>query len=273
MSTIISIASHKGGVGKTAVALNLGVSLAGEGRKILLIDGDPQGSLALSVDMKAKSRDGLYQIVRGEAKAGDAVIKARKLPLSMAHLGIDQPSDIFNLTHSVRQQRLAGLSSLVKELAGEYDFTLIDTANNVGSLNAALLSCSQSVIIPVTARSGAVKTLPLLLKLLEKIKSQLNPDIALLGLVVQMLDPGNPYEMQVLSVLRETFPPGTFFSAYIPHSTLFEKAEANSAPVAFLSGAEQLRQAYANLAHEVVTRLEYQAKGYENNDEQPEKLF
>lgn len=272
VSSIISIASQKGGVGKTATTLNLGVSLASEGHKVLLIDGDPQGSLALSVDMKEKSKAGLYQAILKDADLEGIVVKAKKLPLSMVHLGIDKPSDIYGLTYNAGERRLGVLIRVVKTLAEDYDFTIIDTANNVGSLNAILLSISDSVIIPITSKSNAVRTLPLLLKLLQRIKQRLNPNIALLGLVLQMLDPANPYEMQVLSILRETFPAGTFFSTYIPRSTLFEKAEANVTPVAFLSGAEKLQQAYDNLAQEAMKRLECRKKGYQD-DEQPEKLF
>jgi chromosome partitioning protein len=272
VSSIISIASHKGGVGKTAATLNLGVSLARAGHKVLLIDGDPQGSLSTSVDMKKKSRGGLCQVIYEKAQWKDVVVGAQGLPLSMAHLGIDGPLDVFRLTHGTKTRELGSLTKLIRSISHDFDFTLIDTANNVGSLNAVLLSCSNSVIIPVTCKSNSIRSLPLLLKLLTRIKDKLNADLSLLGFMLPMLNVGNPYELEILSLLREAFPRGAFFSTFIPFSHLFDKADVKATPVSFVSGAEELQTAYDKLSCEVIQRLDNQLKGHED-DEYSEKLF
>lgn len=272
MSSIISIASHKGGVGKTAATLNLGVSLARAGHKVLLIDGDPQGNLSTSVDMKKKSKAGLCQVIYEKAQREDVVVDAHGLPLSMAHLGIDNPLDVFRLTNGTKTKELGSLAKLIKSISRDFDFTLIDTANNVGALNSVLLSCSNSVIIPITCKSNSVRSLPLLLKLLTRIKDKLNTEISLLGFMLPMLNVNNPYELEVLSLLRETFPRGAFFSTFIPFSHLFDKADVKATPVSFLSGAEELHTAYDKLSCEVMQRLEIQLTGLED-DEYSEKLF
>lgn len=272
MSSIISIASHKGGVGKTATTLNLGVSLAKAGHRVLLIDGDPQGSLSMSVDMKKKSKDGLCQVMSEKARIKDVVVDAQRLPLSMVHLGIDSPLDVFRLTHGTKNGELSSVLKLTQSISRDFDFTLIDTANNVGSLNAVLFACSSSVIIPVTCKTNSVRSLPLLLKLLTRIKNKLNKKLCLLGFMLPMLDVNNPYELEVLTVLKETFPRGAFFSTFIPYSHLFEKADIKAAPVSFLGDAEDLQTAYDKLSFEVIQRLETQINGRED-DEYLERLF
>ncbi len=257
MNSIVSIASHKGGVGKTVTTLNLGVSLASAGHNVLLIDGDPQGSLSMAVGMKKKSEAGLYQVLQKKAQQEEVVVEAKSLPLSMAHLGIDSPQGVFNLSHGTQVNRLKQLAHLTQSLAQDFDITLIDTANNVGSLNAVLLGCSDSVIIPVTCKTNSVRSLPLLLKLLARIRNRMNDNLSLLGLMLPMLDVNNPYELEVLTILRETFPKGTFFSTFIPFTTLVEKAEIKATPVSFLAGTEELQKAYDKLSFEVLQRLEY----------------
>ncbi len=272
MNSIVSITSHKGGVGKTIVAQNLGVTLSRSGHNVLLIDGDPQGNLSMSIGMKKQCEAGLYQVLQNKAKLEDVVVKAKKLPLSMVHLGIDSPQGIFNLSHGTKIHQLKELMHLTRSLASNYDITIIDTANNVGSLNTILLGCSDSVIIPVTCKSSSLRSLPLLLKLLTRIQGRLNNKLSLLGLVLPMLDVSNPYEIEVLSVLRETLPKGAFFSTFIPFTNLVEKAETKEAPVSLLAGAETLQEAYNKFSLEVIQRLEYTIKG-ENDDHHPEEIF
>ncbi|PIE73429.1 MAG: hypothetical protein CSA20_02975 [Deltaproteobacteria bacterium] len=272
LNSIVSITSHKGGVGKTVTTLNLGVSLAKAGHKVLLIDGDPQGNLSTAVGMKKKTEAGLYQVLHKKARQKDVVVKAKNLPLSMVHLGIDSPQGVFNLSHGTQINRLKKLAQLTRSLTQDFDITLIDTANNVGSLNTVLLGCSDSVIIPITCKSNSVRSLPLLLQLLVRIRNQLNARLSLLGLVLPMLDVNNPYELEVLTTLKETFPKGAFFATFIPLSRLIEKAEIKEAPVSFLDDAKELQEAYDKLSFEVIQRLEYKMKG-NSHDDHPEKLF
>ncbi len=272
MNPIISIASYKGGEGKTLMALNLGTSLAAAGYRVLLVDGDPKESLSRSVGMREKCDVGLVQVVRGEAGEGDIVLDSDSMPLSMLHLGIRSPVDVFYLTHGSRKGRLSKLGEHLQAVASGYDLTIVDTAGDAGPLNAALLASSGSVIIPVTCRAKSVKALPLLLDLLSRIRDRVNGDFALLGLVLSMFDANNPYDLDVLSVMKGAFPPGTFFSTVIPYSLFPEKADCRSVPATFLVEAESLKRVYDNLAREVIQRLEIHEKGCDN-DELSEQLF
>ncbi len=272
MNSIVSITSHKGGVGKTIVTLNLGVTLARAGYNVLLIDGDPQGNLSMSIGMKKRSASGLYQVLQNKAQQQDVVVKANNLPLSMVHLGIDSPQGLFDLSHGTQIHHLKKLMHLMQSLARNFDITLIDTANNVGSLNTVLLSCSDSVIIPVTCKSNSLRSLPLLLKLLTRIRARLNNNLSLLGLIPPMLDVNNHYEIEVLTTLKEALPKGAFFSTFIPFTSLVEKAELKEAPVSFLADAETLQQAYDKFSREVIQRLDYTMKG-DDDDDHPEKIF
>ncbi len=254
------------------VTLNLGVTLARAGHNVLLIDGDPQGNLSMSIGMKKMSASGLYQVLQQKAELKDVVVKANKLPLSMIHLGIDAPLDLFNLSHGAQNKQLKKLKHLIQSLANNFDITLIDTANNIGSLNAILLSCSDSVIIPVTCKNNSFRSLPLLLKLLIRIRDRLNNKLSLLGLILPMFDVNNPYEREVLTTLREALPEGAFFSTFIPFTSLVEKAEKKEFPISFLPGAEELKKTYDKFSCEVIQRLEHNMKG-DDDDDYPEKIF
>ncbi len=190
----------------------------------------------------------------------------------MVHLGIQQPSDFFYFSYGKRKQQLAAIKLLIKSIAANYDFTLIDTANNIGPFNTTILSCADSLIIPLPCKTNSVKPLPLLLNLIQQIKNKLNPDINLLGILLQMLDVKNPYEMEILTTLKGHFPRGTFFSTYIPYSTQIEKAESQAVPVTFVAEAKEIRQAYNTLTQEVIQRLDYVSNGGKER-EPSAKLF
>ncbi len=273
LKSIVSITSHKGGVGKTVTTLNLGVSLANAGYNVLLIDGDPQGNLSMFMGMKKKNETGLYQILQNKVREEDVVARVDALDLSMTHLGIHSPQGLFDLSHGIDEnRRIKHLIQIIQSLAGKFDIILIDTANNVGSLNTVLLGCSDAVIIPVTCRSNSTRSLPLLLKLLTRIQGRLNDGLSLLGLFLPMLDVNNPDELEVLATLRESFPKEAFFSTFIPLSELVEKAGAKEIPVSLLAGAEGLKTAYDDFSREVISRLEYKMKG-DGYDEYFEELL
>ncbi len=272
MNAIVSITSHKGGVGKTTTALNLGVNLAQAGHRILLIDGDPQGGLSTAVGMREKSKAGLYQVLHEKAQQHDIIINAKHLPLSMVHLGTDSPQAVFNLSRGARVNQLKKLARLTRALTRSFDITLIDAAHNIGSLNTVLLGCSDYVILPITCKKNAVRSLPLMLQLLARIKDRMNANLSVLGLVLSMFDVNNPYELEVLTTLRETFPKGAFFSTLVPCTRLIEKAEIKESPISFLSEAKEVKEAYDKLSFEVLQRLEYTIKG-EGHDHHFEKLF
>lgn len=253
MGTILSIAGHQGGSGKTTTTLNLGLNLAHLGNKVLLIDSDPRGALAKAAGLTGREAEqGLVQILRGRDRQPLLAGSSHGLPLDLLANGSRQPADAFFLG---RQARQGGLGRIIAELAGQYDYTLIDTPSTIEAISAMVFAQCHHVLLALPCRHGAVKTLPGLLRLLKQVKDRLQPHLDILGILATKVDNQNPYELDVLATIRLSFPEGLFFSTLIPRSGHFERAASHCLPLALQADNNEISHLYSHLAQEVVTRL------------------
>lgn len=263
MGKIICVASHKGGVGKTTTALNLGFSLSRFGQRVLLVDADPQGAMAIASNLKKRTDKGLVNLLRGDAKPGDVVITTKDKTLGVVGVGADRPEDVF---HFEAEARKGSLARVIRAISDGYDYTFIDAPAGIGSLTTSLLGASAGVLLPLTCRAITVKTLPAFLKLTQKIRGKINPDLRLEGLVATMYE-HTEAEAEMLSELRADFPPSVFFETVIPFDDSFERASLRSVPVGMIPGADEAARAYMDLAMELKTReLNEQQKGKTDED-------
>ena len=269
MGILIGMAGHQGGAGKTTTVLNLGVSLAQQGKKTLLIDTDPLGSLAPASSLTASTEPGLVQMIRGQES--NQVIKESSLgiPLSLLANGVQQPGDAFFLEKLAKK---GGLGRLLDRLAQEYDYILIDTPSSIEAISSMVFAHCNSVIIILPCQSNAIKTLPGMLRLLTRVQDKLNPELSVLGILASLLDQQNPYELDVLATIRTSFPTGIFFSTLIPRSRQFEKAASNGTSIKLLPSSSGITELYTHLAQEVISRSTSTEPGG-NNDAQPKRLF
>lgn len=253
MGTILSIAGHQGGSGKTTTTLNLGVSLARLGHKVLLIDSDPRGALAKAAGLTDQDAgQGLVQILRGRDHQPLLAGSSHGLPLDLLANGSRQPADAFFLE---RQARKGGLGRVLVELAAAYDYTLIDTPSTIEAISAMVFAQCHHVLLALPCRHSAVKTLPGLLRLLQQVKASLQPHLDILGILATKVDNQNPYELDVLATVRLSFPEGLFFSTIIPRSGHFERAAGHNIALALQADNNGISHLYSHLAQEVVTRL------------------
>lgn len=251
MGRIIAIGSHQGGGGKTVTTLNLGVALAQGGHRVLLIDGDPAGGLSAAVGLCAKGHTGLVGLLRDRVSREAALRSAVGLDLSIIGCGAMEPGDVFFL---LKKARRGVLGAYVETLARDYDYVLIDTASSYEPITTVLLAFAGEVIMPLRGRAITIRTMPLFLKVLKRIRDSLNRDLRLLGLLVNGFDPSNPHEFDLLARMRGAFPGVAFFSTVIPRRTRFERAAQQATAISLLSGDDELRNAYATLAMEVMAR-------------------
>lgn len=205
----IAIANQKGGVGKTTTAMNLGVALAKQGNKVLLVDGDPQGDL--SAYLGCTDINGVQNSL---CSLMDAVIadKAPAYSESIRHHeeGVDFiPSDIELADMEVKLVNVMCHEVILREvlepLQKKYDYCLIDCMPSLGIITASALAASDSVIIPVQAQPFPLKGLVALMRSIHMVKKRINPKLAIEGVVLTMVDKRTNLSKEVSEVLRTAY--------------------------------------------------------------------
>ncbi len=248
MSKILAIASQKGGVGKTTTTLNLGFSLSRIGGPVLLVDGDPQGGLADASNLKARTSDGLIDVLRGDRKPSDVLMPTRDNTMAVVGVGAKCSGDVEEL-----EQRAEELGRIIRALSAGFDYTIVDVPAGIGRLVMSLLRASDSVIVALNPRPLAVRSLPGLLRLLAELADTGSP-VSFEGVVVTMMDHASEVEAKLYQRLRDELPDEGVFDAVIPYDRLFEKASLKAVPVAMLAGASDLARAYMDVAMELKAR-------------------
>lgn len=251
MGKIIAIASLKGGVGKTATCLNLGVSLAKTGKKVLLVDTDPQGALAVACNLKMITRQGLVQILRGELQEDDIVIQAGKRSLFMVGTGVESLDDLAFL----KQEGVNGhLGATIKELSMGFDYILLDTQTGISNTLQQILAHADSVLLPCTCQTVTIKTLPLFLKFVHNVQTEMNRGLTLEGILLTMTGTNDMSATKVEQEMKNAFPAEIFFNTRIPFLTSFTYAALHGVPVSLLKKAPLANQAFDALAKELDAR-------------------
>jgi len=269
MGKIIAVASHKGGVGKTTLVLNLGYSLNRLGQRVLLVDADPQGGIAIASNLKKRTLKGIINLLKKDAEPGDIIIPTRDKTLSVAGIGDLESEDIF----FIEKEALRGnLGRVIKSIAHGFDYILIDAPAGLGGLVTGLLTISDGVIITINCRSITVKTLPAFLKLVGKVRKDLNQGLRVKGIIINMFNEQNAYEQEVYKEIKQQFHPSVLFETHIPADDNFELASIKALPLALLPEGNVTASAYINLAIEFIKR-EIMDKIGGASDELTEGLF
>jgi chromosome partitioning protein len=236
-------------VGKTTTALNLGYSLSLAGSKVLIIDGDPQGGVALAVNLKTRTAKGLVHALKNNSSADENVIEfLKKDSLAVAGVGIEQPEDI----HFFEQAADDGsLGTLIKKLAVDFEYVLIDAPVGVGRIVKALLEVSDSYLLMINCKAGTVKSLPRLIKLAEWLKKNVNSNLELEGIITTMFDNKSQSEQKIYNHFKARLPEEFFLNTVIPFDSKFELASIKAIPVALLADGRSVAEPYMNLALEI----------------------
>jgi chromosome partitioning protein len=252
---VLAIVSQKGGVGKTTTAVNIAAALARRGNKILLIDADPQGSVRFGLGLNAAAtRIGLSDYLAG-AQPMQKVVRTSNLPwLRVVTAGSVTESP----THDVYQRQFAESSKIAElfERARTRGYTVIvDTPPGLGPVVHKVLACSQHVLVPLQCEPLALQTTTQILRGIRAALGE-NPGLSLDGIVLTMVEPGNPASERVAAYVREQLPRGLVLDTSVPRTRASVDAFAAGQPVVLRTPDDPAAQAYRALAEYVAGRLE-----------------
>ncbi|MFT3947197.1 MAG: ParA family protein [Agriterribacter sp.] len=253
---IISIANQKGGVGKTSTAINLGAALQLLGKKVLLVDADPQANLSQSLNVPDEPEFNLYTEIKKEISGqGNEITKAIvevKPGLDIIPSSIELAAAELELVSMYGREQV--LTWLLQPVANNYDFIFIDCPHTVGMLTVNALTASEFVLIPLQGEFLPLKGVYSFLKQFDLIKKKLNPKIDLLGFVLTKFDERKVMNRHVQQQLETEFL-GKVFQTYIRSNIQLAKAQEAGVDVFSFDKNSNAAADYKQLADELMQRL------------------
>ena len=254
MAKVIAVASQKGGVGKTTTTVNLAASLATLKQRTLVIDLDEQNAVGFGLGLSRQQMEsGIYDVFQGKQKLAE-IIHSSSLPwLKMIPYGRGTLTDQFE--KFVRQKGSAPLlKRYVNALRKSCDFIIIDCPPGMGELTIYALSACDSVLVPMQCEPLSLKTLTQILKIIRKVRRNVNPDLVIEGLLMTMYDENYRVAREVVQQVWNTFPEEVVFRNVIPRMEEFASAFAVGRPIITQDPDSDVSKAYLQLAREVLAK-------------------
>jgi chromosome partitioning protein len=250
---VAAVCNQKGGVGKTTTTINLGAALAELGRRVLLVDFDPQGALSVGLGIQPHELDAtVYNLLmeRGMT-AHDVIIKTRVEGMDLLPSNIDLSGAEVQLVHEVGREFV--LSRALQPVIPDYDVILIDCQPSLGLLTVNALACADGVLVPLECEYFALRGVALLMETIDKVASRISPKLAIDGLLATMYDSRTLHTREVLAGVIEGFG-DRVYQTVISRTVRFPDATVAGEPITRFDPACGGARAYRELAKEVLER-------------------
>ncbi len=252
---IVSMCNQKGGVGKTTTTINLGASLAELGRKVLLVDFDPQGSLSVGLGLNPHEMDlTIYNLLMERDVTFDEVVVPSGVPgMDLLPSNIDLSAAEVQLVHEVAREQT--LQRVLAPAIAQYDVILIDCQPSLGLLTVNALTASDGVIVPLECEYFALRGVALLKTTIDKVKERLNPRLEIDGVLGTMFDGRTLHSREVMERLVQAWGDKVFHTV-IRRTVKFSDSTVAGEPITSYASSSAGASSYRQLAKEVLARVE-----------------
>ena len=256
---IVAVCNQKGGVGKTTTTINLGAALAEFGRRVLLVDFDPQGALSVGLGIQPHELDStVYNLLmeRGTSPA-EVVVKTSVAGMELLPSNIDLSGAEVQLVHEVGREFVLG--GVLETLVPDYDVVLIDCQPSLGLLTVNALACADGIIVPLECEYFAMRGVALLTETVDKVSRRINPRLQMDGLLATMYDSRTLHSREVLTRVVDRFGDEVFHTV-ISRTVRFPDATVAGEPITCFDPASTGAGSYRELAKEVLERWRQAAR-------------
>lgn len=257
MGKVIAIANQKGGVGKTTTSVNLSAMLAKKGKKVLLIDADPQGNATSGLGVNKDLEISLYDVLVNEEEIEKGIVKTNNKNLFVCPSNINLAGAEVELVSMIsREQRLRDQLDNIKD---QYEYILIDCPPSLGLITLNSLTASDSVLIPVQCEYFALEGLGQLMNTINLVKKHLNTELKIEGAVLTMYDIRTNLANQVVKEVKKYFQ-DRVYKTVIPRNVKLSEAPSYGMPITLYDARSKGAKAYEKLAKEFLKKNEEEQK-------------
>ena len=254
MGRTIVIANQKGGVGKTTTSINLSASLAQQGKKVLVVDMDPQGNTTSGLGVEKYTLDKtVYQLLLGEIQIEDCLIREKFENLSIIPSNVNLAGAEIELIDVENKQYL--LKNALDQILEQYDFVVIDCPPSLNMLTINAMCAGNTVLVPIQCEYYALEGLTQLMHTIDLVKDRLNPDLEIEGVVFTMYDARTNLSLQVVENVKANLHQN-IYKSIIPRNVRLAEAPSYGMPITMYDPKSTGAESYKLLAEEVIHRGE-----------------